>query len=164
MLVSARQFLKSRSRGLLHGIPQLKHSGARVRAEPKQQKDVASAVLSSSELSGRAEQCLALVGVQELEEASTAMGYGAVKYADLKNQRMTNYKFSFDEMLKLQGNTAVYLLYAHARIAGIIRKADVDIAGAPYAHSLPGLCCLSIGIAIAVSDEHGHEWEHEHRV
>lgn len=46
------------------------------------------------------------------------MGYGAVKYADLKNHRTTNYKFSFDEMLNLKGNTAVYLLYAHARIAG----------------------------------------------
>lgn len=30
------------------------------------------------------------------------MGYGAVKYADLKNHRMTNYKFSFDNMLSLQ--------------------------------------------------------------
>ncbi len=46
------------------------------------------------------------------------MGYGAVKYADLKNHRTTNYKFSFDDMLSLKGNTAVYLLYAHARIAG----------------------------------------------
>lgn len=85
------------------------------------------------------------------------MGYGAVKYADLKNQRMTNYKFSFDEMLKLQGNTAVYLLYAHARIAGIIRKADVDIAGAPQAHLLPsGHRCLSAKTSNAVPDEHGH--------
>lgn len=58
------------------------------------------------------------------------MGYGAVKYADLKNQRLTNYKFSFDEMLNLKGNTAVYLLYAHARIAGIVRKAGKDITGA----------------------------------
>lgn len=36
-------------------------------------------------------------------------------------------RFSFDEMLNLKGNTAVYLLYAHARIAGIVRKADKDI-------------------------------------
>eukprot|EP00878_Enallax_costatus_P011644 GHUV01012153.1.p1 GENE.GHUV01012153.1~~GHUV01012153.1.p1 ORF type:complete len:154 (+),score=58.07 GHUV01012153.1:421-882(+) len=55
------------------------------------------------------------------------MGYGAVKYADLKNSRLTNYKFSFDAMLELRGNTAVYLLYAHARIAGIVRKSGVDI-------------------------------------
>lgn len=57
------------------------------------------------------------------------MGYGAVKYADLKNQRLTNYKFNFDQMLNLTGNTAVYLLYAHARIAGIIRKSARDTAG-----------------------------------
>lgn len=55
------------------------------------------------------------------------MGYGAVKYADLKNSRLTNYKFSFDAMLELKGNTAVYLLYAHARIAGIVRKSGADV-------------------------------------
>lgn len=37
------------------------------------------------------------------------MGYGAVKYADLKNSRLTNYRFSYDAMLDLKGNTAVYL-------------------------------------------------------
>ena len=65
---------------------------------------------------------------EELEAASSAMGYGAVKYADLKGHRTTNYRFSFDEMLSLQGNTAVYLLYAHARIASIIRKSEKDPA------------------------------------
>jgi arginyl-tRNA synthetase len=60
--------------------------------------------------------------------------YGAVKYADLKSNRMTNYRFSFDDMLSLQGNTAVYLLYAHARIASIIRKAGRD----PYAEAKAG--------------------------
>lgn len=59
---------------------------------------------------------------EELEVASSAMGYGAVKYADLKNNRQSNYKFSFDDMLNLKGNTAVYLLYAYARICGIIRR------------------------------------------
>lgn len=59
----------------------------------------------------------------EVEAAASAMGYGAVKYADLKNHRMTDYKFSFESMLSMQGNTAVYLEYAHARISGISRKA-----------------------------------------
>lgn len=63
----------------------------------------------------------------ELEAAACAMGYGAVKYADLRNSRLTNYKFSYDSMLDLKGNTAVYLLYAHARIAGIVRKSGRDI-------------------------------------
>ena len=53
--------------------------------------------------------------------------YGACKYADLKNQRLTNYKFSYDQMLNLQGNTAVYLQYAHARICSIERKSGKDI-------------------------------------
>lgn len=59
---------------------------------------------------------------------AAAMGYGAVKYADLKNSRLTNYKFSMDDMLSMKGNTAVYLLYAHARIAGIVRKSGKDVA------------------------------------
>lgn len=62
----------------------------------------------------------------ELEAAACAMGYGAVKYADLKSCRTTNYRFSFDAMLDLRGNTAVYLQYAHARIASIGRKAGAD--------------------------------------
>jgi arginyl-tRNA synthetase len=45
-----------------------------------------------------------------------------VKYADLSQNRTTNYQFSFDRMLALQGNTAPYLLYAVVRIAGIARK------------------------------------------
>jgi arginyl-tRNA synthetase len=64
----------------------------------------------------------------DADVAARAMGYGAVKYADLKNSRMTNYKFSYDAMLDLRGNTAVYLLYAHARIAGIVRKSGRDLA------------------------------------
>ena len=36
-------------------------------------------------------------------------------------------RFSFEDMLDLKGNTAVYLLYAHARIASIIRKVGVDV-------------------------------------
>ncbi len=60
---------------------------------------------------------------EEVEATASAMGYGAVKYADLKNHRMTDYKFSFESMLSMQGNTAVYLEYAHARISGISRKA-----------------------------------------
>ena len=63
---------------------------------------------------------------EELDNSSSAMGYGAVKYADLKSHRTTNYRFSFDEMLSLQGNTAVYLLYAHARINSIFTKSGRD--------------------------------------
>ncbi|CAN4096296.1 unnamed protein product [Withania somnifera] len=64
---------------------------------------------------------------EELEQTAEAVGYGAVKYADLKNNRLTNYIFNFDQMLNDKGNTAVYLLYAHARICSIIRKSGKDI-------------------------------------
>ncbi|OVA08525.1 Arginine-tRNA ligase [Macleaya cordata] len=64
---------------------------------------------------------------EELEQTAEAIGYGAVKYADLKNNRLTNYTFSFDQMLNDKGNTAVYLLYAHARICSIIRKSGKEI-------------------------------------
>ncbi len=63
---------------------------------------------------------------EELDNSSSVMGYGAVKYADLKGHRTTNYRFSFDDMLSLQGNTAVYLLYAHARINSIFTKSGKD--------------------------------------
>lgn len=62
--------------------------------------------------------CPPQIDEEELQRVAGIMGYGAVKYADLKNHRMTNYKFSFEDMLTLKGNTAVYLEYAHARIAG----------------------------------------------
>ncbi|KAJ1376046.1 Rossmann-like alpha/beta/alpha sandwich fold [Sesbania bispinosa] len=64
---------------------------------------------------------------EEIERTSEAIGYGAVKYADLKINRLTNYTFNFDQMLNDKGNTAVYLLYAHARICSIIRKSGKDI-------------------------------------
>ena len=57
-----------------------------------------------------------------IEHVAGTVGLAAVKYADLSQNRITNYQFSFDRMLALQGNTAPYLLYAVVRIAGIARK------------------------------------------
>lgn len=84
---------------------------------------------SKAELRGRLEENGKLPDwtEKELEETAEAVGYGAVKYADLKNNRSTNYTFSFEQMLNDKGNTAVYLLYAHARICSIIRKSGKDI-------------------------------------
>ncbi len=57
-----------------------------------------------------------------IEKVSTTVGIAAIKYADLSQNRVSNYQFSFEKMLSLQGNTAPYLLYALVRIAGIARK------------------------------------------
>ena len=59
---------------------------------------------------------------QFIQHVAGTVGLAAVKYADLSQNRITNYQFSFDRMLALQGNTAPYLLYAVVRIAGIARK------------------------------------------
>ena len=56
------------------------------------------------------------------------IGLGAVKYADLLPNRQSDYVFSWDRMLALQGNTAPYLQYAYTRIRSIFRKADVASA------------------------------------
>ncbi len=53
---------------------------------------------------------------------------GSLKYFDLKQNRVSNYAFSYDRMLDPKGDTAVYLMYAYARLCAIIRKAGLDPA------------------------------------
>jgi arginyl-tRNA synthetase len=63
------------------------------------------------------------------EQIAKAVGIGAIKYADYSNNRTSDYIFSFDKMLAMEGNTAPYMQYAYARIKSIERKAiekDVD--------------------------------------
>ena len=60
---------------------------------------------------------------EDVERAASIIGYGAVKYFDLKQHPSTNYIFSYDRMLDTKGDTAVYLLFAYARLASILRKA-----------------------------------------
>jgi arginyl-tRNA synthetase len=69
-------------------------------------------------------------GREETEEFIThsaqVVGISAIKYADLSQNRTSNYIFSYDKMLALQGNTAPYMLYAYVRIQGISRKGKID--------------------------------------
>lgn len=96
---------------------------------------------------------------QELDEAELlaigrAVGVGALKYADLSSDRIKDYVFDWDRMLSLDGNTAPYLMYAHARIRSIVRKAgeapkDAAITlGAPEERAL-ALVLLRFGAVIA---------------
>ena len=57
-------------------------------------------------------------------EIARVVGLGAVKYADLLPNRQSDYVFSWDKMLALQGNTAPYLQYAYTRIRSIFRKSE----------------------------------------
>ncbi|MBS0016355.1 MAG: arginine--tRNA ligase [Arthrospira sp. SH-MAG29] len=61
-----------------------------------------------------------------VNHVAEVVGIDAVKYADLSQNRTSDYIFSFDKMLSLQGNTAPYMLYAYVRIQGISRKGSID--------------------------------------
>jgi len=61
-----------------------------------------------------------------IDHVAEVVGLSAVKYADLSQNRTSDYIFSFDKMLSLQGNTAPYMLYAYVRIQGISRKGNID--------------------------------------
>ena len=69
-----------------------------------------------------------------------AVGIGAVKYSDLAKDRTSDYVFSWDRALAMDGNTAPYLQYAYARIRSIFRKAGADpasLAGAALSLDSP---------------------------
>ena len=59
---------------------------------------------------------------------ATVAGLSAVKYADLSQNRTSNYVFSYDKMLADRGNTAPYLIYAYARVQSISRKGNIDFS------------------------------------
>ena len=67
-------------------------------------------------------------GMNDIDRRHVAetVGIGAIKYADLSQNRTTDYVFSFDKMLQLTGNTAAYMQYAVARVEGIFTRGGVD--------------------------------------
>jgi arginyl-tRNA synthetase len=58
------------------------------------------------------------------------VGIGAIKYADLANDRIKDYIFDWNRMLSFDGNTAPYLMYAHARTRSVLGKAGAPDGGA----------------------------------
>ncbi|MFM8283008.1 MAG: arginine--tRNA ligase [Planctomycetaceae bacterium] len=66
------------------------------------------------------------LGPEERHRVAETVGIGAIKYADLCQNRTTDYVFSYDKMLELKGNTAAYMQYAVARVEGVLEKGGVD--------------------------------------
>jgi len=64
-----------------------------------------------------------------LEHTAKVVGIGALKYADLSVNRESNYIFDWDKMLSFDGNTALYMQYAYARIKSILRRFDGELSG-----------------------------------
>jgi len=74
------------------------------------------------------------LAAEEKAAIAQAVGFGAVKYQELSQHRLTDYKFTWEKMMALQGNTAPYLQYSYVRTRSIFRKLDDDVdARGPYA-------------------------------
>jgi arginyl-tRNA synthetase len=79
---------------------------------------------------------------EQKDKIAQAVGIGAVKYADYSNNRTSDYVFSFDKMLAMEGNTAPYMQYAYARIKSIERKAQSK--GVDVEAEIAGLSSLNL--------------------
>jgi arginyl-tRNA synthetase len=62
----------------------------------------------------------------EKQRVAEVVGLGAIKYADLSQNRISDYVFDWQKMMAMNGNTATYLQYAYARIRSIFRKGSID--------------------------------------
>ncbi|MDX9910591.1 MAG: arginine--tRNA ligase [Phycisphaerales bacterium] len=88
---------------------------------------------------------------EERRTIGAAVGVAAIKYADLSNDRVRDYQFSFDRMLEFEGNTGPYLLYAVVRLRSIFRNAkqrglDAGWQGAPIAIDQPAEKNLALAL------------------
>jgi arginyl-tRNA synthetase len=79
------------------------------------------------------------------------VGISAIKYADLLPNRQSDYVFSWDKLLALNGNTAPYLQYAYARIRSIFRKGNVEEGGSPANHPSPAAVRLEAPEELALA-------------
>jgi len=68
------------------------------------------------------------LSAEQRRRIAETVGIGALKYADLAQNRTSDYVFSFDKMLAMNGNTGTYMQYAYARVRSIFRKGGVDAA------------------------------------
>ncbi len=82
----------------------------------------------------------------DAERVARAVGIGAVVFNDLKNRRIKDVTFDWDELLAFEGDTGPYLQYAHARIASVFRKAGRDPA------ALAGPFCFALLDSLAERD------------
>jgi arginyl-tRNA synthetase len=67
------------------------------------------------------------LSTEQRRQVAEAVGIGAIKYADLSQNRTSDYVFSYDKMLAMNGNTATYMQYAYARIRSIFSKGEAEL-------------------------------------
>jgi arginyl-tRNA synthetase len=86
------------------------------------------------------------LGDEELHSVANAVGIGAIKYADLSNDRIKDYVFDWDRMLSFDGNTAPYLQYAHTRIRSIFRRGGDPGGGTVQRLAAPAERALALAV------------------
>ena len=64
--------------------------------------------------------------LEDLNRVGDVVGIGAVKYADLCQNRTSDYVFNWEKMMAMEGNTATYMQYAYARNRSIFRKGEFN--------------------------------------
>ena len=91
------------------------------------------------------------LSLAERRRVADTVGHAAIKYADLSHNRTSDYVFSLDKMVALEGNTATYMQYSYARTQSIFAKGGIDVAklrqsSAPIAldHPLERALALSL--------------------
>src|SRR5205814_4555812 len=81
----------------------------------------AAAVVAEDDIDGH-------LSAEQRREIAEVVGIGALKYADLSQNRTSDYTFSYDKMLLMNGNTATYMQYSYARVRSIFARGGFDAA------------------------------------
>ena len=102
------------------------------------------------------------LSAEDKDEIARIIGAGAVKYAELSQNRLTDYKFSWDKMLSMQGNTAPYLLNAYVRTRAIFRKLDGEVTLTPDL-ALTEPAERALAMKLAQFAENTHDVLQDHR-
>ena len=108
------------------GRPYKTRSGDTIGLEGLLDEAVGRASSVIAENNERKEAVADRVSAEEQSAAANAVGHGAIKYADLAHNRTSDYIFSYDKMLALNGNTAAYMQYSYARVRGIFARSGID--------------------------------------
>ncbi len=83
----------------------------------------------------------------ERRAIADVVGVASVQYADLSQNRSSDYIFAWDKMISLDGNTAAYLLYAVTRVSSIFRKAGLDAVQPPITGATAPVSTAEINLA-----------------
>jgi arginyl-tRNA synthetase len=94
---------------------------------------------------------------ETLCKLAQALGIGAIKYADLSCNRTGDYTFSYERMLRFEGNTAAYLMYVYVRILGIQRKIGTQATSEKLTLSHPSELALGLHLIQFSEALHGVE-------